>query len=144
MATLFNQTNLTPTASFSGNGGSGGNISANIIQGTQTLNNQIDMNNGGAGIITSTGNNPIVFSYNDTGDTRCQILPVGGVMIGFFNDVAGTHPGGYWALGNNLAATNWGVSISSISSIGGTNGNKTINVPALISTLTTVYPGCVG
>lgn len=144
MATLFNQTNVSPATSFSGSGSSGGVVSANIIQGASNINNLIDLANGGGGIRTQTGVNPLTVSYGGMADTRIELLPVGGLMIGFLNNTSGGgNPGGYWAVGNNLSDSNWGVNLNYLSSITANNAPQSINMNALVSTLATAYPGCV-
>jgi len=145
MSAYHNQTNISPGTLFSGQGGSS-NLAVNTIQGDIVLNNLIDMNNGGGGIRVQTGVSSFVMSYGGMTDTRAEILPVSGVQLGFFNSSGGVNPGGYWAFGNNSGVANqWGVGISSISSMAG-NGSAatgTINMNALISTLKVAYPGCV-
>jgi hypothetical protein len=141
MSALFNQTNIAPGTPFSG--GTSGNLSVNLIQGSTALTNVIDMNNDLSGVRIATGLQPITFSFGQMTDTRCQILPVGGVKLGFFNGAGGTNPGAYWAVGNNLASADWVINLNSVSSMNANVATGSLNMNALVSTLKVAYPGCI-
>ena len=145
MSALFNQTNVAPGTSFAGSGSSNLNPTFASIQAASNATNYINLSDNLGNMRTATGLSSFIISYNAETDTRCAIQPVEGIKIGFFNAASGGSPGGYWAIGNNVANTpGWGIAISSISSLAGNNAAKTINVNALISTLFVAYPGCVG
>lgn len=142
MSALFNQTNIAPGSAFA-TGGGGASISTDYIQGLTTINNAIDLNNGGEGIRMATASSTFTVSYGSMGDTRISLLPVGGLKLGFFNPAGSPAPGAYWAVGNNIANSNWGINLNSLSSITANNAPQSINMNALVSTLASAYPGCV-
>ena len=140
MSALFNQTNSAPGTSFaSGTGGS--NITVQTIQAVGNPNNYMNFNDLSGNVRVATGASSFTVSFNTETDTRIQMVPVGGVKLGFFNSSGSG--GAYWALGNNQPLGGFGVNLNTISSLKANVAAQTINMNALVSTLATAYPGCI-
>jgi len=142
MATLFNQTNLSPTTSFAGTDGGGSNFQ------TITLNQMTGNGQPLNGVLFTSVNGTMYNSVSAHSFGYQNANPVDNSAARWTIDTNGqnisynTGSAGAQVINFNLPTTDF--SLNKLSTITNNSATGSINIIALTSTLKSAFPGCVG
>ena len=144
MATLFNQTNLSPTVSFAAGGGGGGgsnlgNATADNITGNSYVQNGVNYQSPNGLMYNSQGTHNFGYQNVNPVDNSAArwTIDTNGQNISYNTGIAGAQ-----VINFNLPTVDF--SLNKLSTITNNGAAGSINIIALASTLQSVYPGCVG
>ena len=143
MATLFNQTNLTPTTSFAAGGGGGGSnlgsVTADNITGNSFVQNGVLFTSANGMMYNSQGAHSFGYQNANPVDNSAArwTLDTNGQNISYNTGSAGAQ-----VINFNTPTVDF--SLNKLSTITNNGAPGSINIIALTSTLKSAYPGCVG